>query len=136
MMKTFIGIVAGVFLFVIVLIVSLNLARHPGKVGNGNHIAKRLDKSDEEPDIETKLKNELGMMDRILIILGIFLFFFVVTMIVIFCLKDSVPDTLIASVFAVCALEGGCMGWIKTTKDRIREKLEESEALRKGGYDK
>jgi len=38
---------------------------------------------------------------------------FTLIMIVIFCIKGSVPDTLIASVFAFFAAEGGCMAWIK-----------------------
>ena len=88
--------------------------------------AKHLARSGQgEADEETKLKKELGTMDRILIILGIFLFLFVITMIVIFCVKGATPDTLIMSVFGLCAVEGGVMGWIKTRKEKIRAKLRE-----------
>ena len=124
MMKAIIGTAAGFVLFMAVLIVSLNWARHPGRRRKGKHIAKRLDKSDDEPDEEAELKKELGTMDRILIILGIFLFFFVLTMIVIFCVKDSVPDTLIMSVFGACAVEGGIMGAIQRRKITLRNKIE------------
>lgn len=66
-------------------------------------------------------------MDFILAVLGVFLLVFVVVMILLFIAYQSVPDTLIMSVFAACGLEGGVMGWIKTTKDKIREKWEEQE---------
>ena len=74
---------------------------------------------------EFELKKELGTMDRILVILGVFLFFFIVTMIITFYVKDSTPDTLIMGVFGACAVEGGLMGWIKTRKDKIRARIEE-----------
>lgn len=64
----------------------------------------------------------MGAMDRILIVLGVFLFCFIVAMVVIFIQKDSIPDTLVQCVFGACGLEGGVMGWIKTTKDRCQER--------------
>ena len=66
-------------------------------------------------------------MDRILIILGIFLFIFVVTMIVLYIRTGAIPDTLCTCVFAACGGECGVMGWIKTTKDRFRERQWEVE---------
>lgn len=40
--------------------------------------------------------------DKVLIAMGIFLFWFIVTMIVVFCIKGSTPDVLIG-----CVLGGG-----------------------------
>lgn len=57
-------------------------------------------------------------MNKILIIIGIFLFLFIVTMIITFFIKDSVPDVLITCVFGACTGELSIMGWIKTVKDK------------------
>jgi coenzyme F420-reducing hydrogenase gamma subunit len=43
-------------------------------------------------------------------------------MVVIFIKKDSIPDTLVQCVFGACGLEGGVMGWIKTTKERRQDR--------------
>lgn len=67
-------------------------------------------------------KKGMGAMDRILIVLGAFLFCFIVAMVVVFIKKDGIPDTLVQCVFGACGLEGGIMGWIKTTKERGRER--------------
>ena len=64
----------------------------------------------------------MGGMDKILIILGAFLLCFIVTMIVIFIVTGSTPDTLIQCVFGLGGLEGGVMGWIKTTKERRQDR--------------
>lgn len=64
----------------------------------------------------------MGTMDRILIVLGVFLLCFIVAMVVIFIKKDGIPDTLVQCVFAACGLEGGVMGWIKTTKERRQDR--------------
>ena len=64
----------------------------------------------------------MGAMDKILIVLGTFLLCFIVAMVVIFIKKDSIPDTLVQCVFGACGLEGGVMGWIKTTKERRQDR--------------
>lgn len=56
--------------------------------------------------------------NKILIVLGIGLLIFTILMIVIFFIKDSVPDTLITCVFAACTGEFSVLGWIKTTKEK------------------
>ena len=71
-------------------------------------------------------------MDRILIILGIFLFIFVFTMIWLYIRTGAIPDTLCTCVFAACGGECGVMGWIKTTKDRFRERQWEVEDREEG----
>lgn len=44
-------------------------------------------------------------LDRILLILGIFLGLFIITMIVLFCIFQSVPDTLIQYVLGSSVIE-------------------------------
>lgn len=69
-----------------------------------------------------KAEKGMGAMDKILIVLGVFLLCFIVAMVVIFIKKDSIPDTLVQCVFGACGLEGGVMGWIKTTKERRQDR--------------
>ena len=64
----------------------------------------------------------MKVMDVILIIVGICLAAFTVAMIVLFQIYGAIPDTLCTCVFAVLGGECGIMGWIKTSKDRRRER--------------
>ena len=66
-------------------------------------------------------KSSVGVMDIILIIVGISLLLFTTAMIKLFREYGAVPDTLITCVFATLGGECGIMGWIKTTKDRNKE---------------
>ena len=66
-------------------------------------------------------KQKLGTMDLILLVNGIFLALFTVAMIVIHCITGSTPDTLITCVFGICGVEGGVMGWIKTSKNKLQK---------------
>ena len=78
-------------------------------------------------------KKSLGTMDIILIIVFVALIIFTVEMIREFRLYGSIPDTLCTCVFACLGGECGIMGWIKTTKDRHRERsyeLEDREELK------
>lgn len=59
-------------------------------------------------------------MDIILAILGIAILTFTITMIVIFCVFQTVPDTLIQCFFACCGSEGGFMAVIMVAK-KIQE---------------
>lgn len=63
-----------------------------------------------------------GVMNVILIIVGVSLLAFTIEMIQIFREYGAVPDTLVTCVFAALAGECGIMGWIKTSKDRYRER--------------
>lgn len=77
-----------------------------------------------------------GMMDRILVLLGLFLLLFTVAMIVVFIRYGAVPDTLITSVFALCGAEGGIMGWIKNSKERFQSRkweIEDRKTFTEGG---
>ena len=82
------------------------------------HAARRKRQKGKEP----QAGKGMGGMDKILIILGAFLLCFIVTMIVIFIVTGSTPDTLIQCVFGLGGLEGGVMGWIKTTKERRQDR--------------
>lgn len=63
-------------------------------------------------------------MDVILIIVGVVLLLFTVTMTVTFFVCGSIPDTLCTCVFAALGGECGVMGWIKTAKEKRAEKQE------------
>ena len=69
-----------------------------------------------------KHEKAMNTMDKILLLIGIFLLAFVVVMIRMFDTHGAVPDTLIACVFAATTGELGVMGWIKTTKERKKER--------------
>ncbi|MBR1524363.1 MAG: hypothetical protein IJ641_07900 [Lachnospiraceae bacterium] len=66
-------------------------------------------------------------MDKILIALAVFLLVFVAAMLWIYLKTGGIPDTLCTCVFAICGGECGVMGWIKTTKERMREREQELE---------
>lgn len=76
-----------------------------------------------------KNKAKLGTMDLILLLLGIFLALFTTAMIVIHCITGSTPDTLITCVFGICGVEGGVMGWIKTSKNKLQKLKSKSEDI-------
>lgn len=65
----------------------------------------------------------MKVMDKILLILSIALSIFIIAMIVIYCKTGGIPDTLVTCVFAVCGGECGAMAWIKTSKERNKERL-------------
>lgn len=71
---------------------------------------------------EKKTGRSIGTMDLILIIVGVSLVAFTIKMIMVFETYAAVPDTLITCVFAALAGECGIMGWIKTTKDRYKDR--------------
>ena len=72
-------------------------------------------------------KNEVRTMDVILVFIAVFLLAFIVTMIILYYTTGAIPDTLCTCVFAACGGECGVMGWIKTTKERQRDRQYELE---------
>lgn len=63
----------------------------------------------------------MNTIDKILITLASFVFGFTVTMIVIFCIYQVTPDTLIECVFACCSSEAVitfAIWWIKKKANR------------------
>jgi len=85
---------------------------------------KHENKADTEKPSQ---KKSPGVMNIILVIVGVCLFAFTVAMIHIFTVYGAIPDTLVTCVFAALGGECGIMGWIKTTKDRRRERKWEVE---------
>ena len=55
-------------------------------------------------------------MDIVLILLGISIVMFTITMIVIFCVFQNIPDTLVQCFFACCGSESGFMAVIMVAK--------------------
>lgn len=80
------------------------------------------DKTNESSTQPSPKKGRIGVMDIILIIVGISLLAFTIAMIRLFREYGAVPDTLVTCVFAALGGECGIMGWIKTTKDRNKER--------------
>lgn len=69
-----------------------------------------------------KQKRQMRTMDFILVVVGILLISFTIAMIILFKKYGSVPDTLITCVFTSLAGECGIMGWIKTTKEKHKDR--------------
>lgn len=67
-------------------------------------------------------KNYIRTMDLILIVVGILLISFSISMIFLFKKYGATPDTLITCVFATLGGECGIMGWIKTTKEKNKDR--------------
>lgn len=76
---------------------------------------------------KTKKKKGVKTMDIILIIVGVLLISFTVAMIVTFIKYGAIPDTLCTCVFAALGGECGVMGWIRTSKERNRDRTYEIE---------
>ena len=75
---------------------------------------------------ETKsLLSRFGTMNLILVIIGITLLCFTIYMIDLFKTYGTIPDTLVTCVFAVLGGECGVMGWIKTSKEKNRDRVVE-----------
>lgn len=70
---------------------------------------------------------KMGVMDRILILLGAFLLLFTIAMVWVFLICGSIPDTLVAGVYGACSVEGGIMGWIKNKKEQTQARKWELE---------
>lgn len=68
------------------------------------------------------LLKRIGTMNLILIITFVSMLAFVVKMIQLFEEYGTIPDTLVTCFFAVCGGECGIMGWIKTAKERNRDR--------------
>ena len=66
-------------------------------------------------------KKKMGTMDKVLVLEAILLISYTVADLVVFWHTGAEPYTLTGCVFAVCGLENGVMGWIKTNKDKAAE---------------
>lgn len=72
-------------------------------------------------------KKNIGTMNIVLVIIAVFLLVFVIALMWVYYRTGGIPDTLCTCVFAICGGECGVMGWIKTTKDRYRDRKYELE---------
>lgn len=63
--------------------------------------------------------------NKILLLLGVFIFSFIVTMIVVFCVKGAVPDTLIQYTLGAGGVEALVLAGIKISKVVVGEKIRE-----------
>lgn len=74
-----------------------------------------------------KPRREIRTMDVILVVIAVALTAFTIEMIRIFRETGMIPDTLCTCVFAALGGECGAMAWIKTSKERRRERKWELE---------
>lgn len=70
---------------------------------------------------------KIGTMNLVLIFIALFLLAFTAVMIWLHVSTGAIPDTLCTCIFAACGGECGAMAWIKTTKERQRERSYELE---------
>ena len=64
---------------------------------------------------------KISSMDKVLVLEAILLISYTVADLIVFWHTGAEPYTLTGCVFAVCGLENGVMGWIKTNKDKAAE---------------
>ena len=96
------------------------------RLAGGNHAAAAR--------LATAAKKKMGTMDKVLILEGVILVAYTATDLAVFWHTGNEPATLTACVFGVCGFENGVMGWIKTTKEKVRDRRwdqEDRERMRK-----
>lgn len=81
-----------------------------------------VEKKENDEDKKEPPRKKIGTMNVILIIVGIFLVAFTLKMISLFETYGMVPDTLVNCVFVALAGECGIMGWIKTSKEKNKDR--------------
>lgn len=69
-----------------------------------------------------KKKKKFRTMDLILIVVAVALVAFTLEMLRIYRTTGGIPDTLCTCVFAALGGECGAMAWIKTTKERNKDR--------------
>ena len=70
---------------------------------------------------------KMGVMDKVLIFEAVILIAYTVADLAVFWHTGAEPYTLTGCVFGVCGFENGVMGWIKTTKEKVRDRRWEQE---------
>lgn len=73
------------------------------------------------------LTQKIGTLNLVLILVGIFFLWFNHQMIQTYRMYGSIPETYACAVVAATIGECGICGWIRTTKDRKREREWEKE---------
>lgn len=69
-----------------------------------------------------KKQSTINKIDKMLAVLLILTLTFIVTMIVVFCRYGATPDALIVGVFGLVGGECGILGWIKSSKEKRRDR--------------
>lgn len=88
-----------------------------------------------EPEKKKPLLERIGVMNIILVVLALAVAAFTVEMIRIFREYGMIPDTLVQCFFLAVTGEAGCMGWIKTSKERRRDRKWQKEDERQARED-
>ena len=76
----------------------------------------------EKDQPEKKLLGRIGTMNLILLICAVAIVVFTLEMIDLFKEYGMIPDTLVSCVFLAVTGECGFMGWIKTNKEKYRDR--------------
>lgn len=76
---------------------------------------------------DKKAKKKGHFMKLTLVLIFIFLLAYVVANLLLFYKTGAEPSTLTTCVFAFCSIEGGLLGWIKTSKDKSNKKSREDD---------
>lgn len=83
---------------------------------------KPVNTTDRKEKTVYNQRKAIGVMNIVLIIIGITTAVFVSVMIWLYYLFQSVPDSLIAAYFAFVGGECGVMGWIKNVKEKKQDR--------------
>ena len=81
-----------------------------------------MKKDEKNEEAKKSSRKSIGTMNVILIIVGVFLVAFTLKMISLFETYGMIPDTLVNCVFVALAGECGIMGWIKTSKEKNKDR--------------
>ena len=79
---------------------------------------RRLRRRVREMRAGGKPPKKMGVMDRVLVFEAVALIIYTAAVLAVFWHTGAEPVTLTACVFAVCGLENGVMGWIRTSQER------------------
>lgn len=81
------------------------------------------------------MKEKKNALDKTLIFIAILDVIFVIAMIIIFCVYQSVPDSLVIAVFAATFGECGCCSYIWKVKKTKELQLELDEKIKEEEWD-
>lgn len=88
---------------------------------------RKMKAQNSEKGQKESFLSRFGTMNLILVIIGTVLFAFTITVIDLFKNYGTIPDTLVTCVFGVLGTECGAMAWIKTSKEKNRDRKLELE---------
>lgn len=65
-------------------------------------------------------KPKMNKLDVVLMVMFIVTMIFTLAMVILFCLFQSIPDTLVTAFFGIVSIELACCGWVKNAKEKSR----------------